>query len=396
MKKRNTYKKFLFLILLTLLFVTPTAGALAAQTTHAAESSSKITGGKWVKKNSKYRYRQKNKKYLKSGFYQIGNYWYYFDKNGYVSTGWFTVNNSRYYGTKSTVKGKQGRLYTGWKTIKGNAYYFSKSTKKGTHGKVLTGWQTLSKKTYYFNKEGILQTGWKKINGKYFYFLPKGKNGTKGKMVTGWYTINKKKYYFRTTGAKGVKGARYKSEWITIDDKQYYFNSNGSLNSNTMTQSQFIDTIGKLASLDMKKTGILASVTTAQAILESGYGTSTLAMEAHNLFGMKATLSGNTWKSAWNGKTFKVSTKEYLNGKWYTIADTFRSYNTYAESLADHSAYLSYAMNGSKLRYDGVVGNKSYKKTIKIIKKGGYATDPEYVTKICNIIKTYKLTKYDK
>ena len=39
---------------------------------------------------------------------------------------------------------------------------------------------------------------------------------------------------------------------------------------------------------------------------------------------------------------------------------------------------------------------RSYKKTIQIIKNGGYATDPLYVSKICNIIKRYKLTKYDK
>lgn len=163
-----------------------------------------------------------------------------------------------------------------------------------------------------------------------------------------------------------------------------------------MTENQFIETIGKLAKADMKKSGILASVTTAQAILESGYGTSSLALEAHNLFGMKATLSGNTWKSPWDGKTFKKSTKEYLNGKWYTITDTFRSYSTYAQSLADHSAYLSYAKNGSKLRYKGVVGNKNYKKTIQIIKNGGYATDPQYVSKICSLIKKYKLTRFDK
>ena len=67
-----------------------------------------------------------------------------------------------------------------------------------------------------------------------------------------------------------------------------------------------------------------------------------------------------------------------------------------AASIRDHSNYLRYAINGYNLRYSGVSGNKSYKKTIEIIKNGGYATDPEYVSKICNIIKRFNLTKYDK
>ena len=400
----NTKKKHKFLLLfglLSLLLILPgfsagTTQAAETSTTQTTGTSTTITGGKWVKKSGKIKYRQKDKTYLTSGFYKIGKYWYYFDKDGNVSSGWITVGKYRYYGTKSSTKGKCGRICTGWKTIKGKTYYFSTSTKKKTHGKMLTGWQVLNKNTYYFNTDGTLATGWKKIGSRYFYFITKGKNGTKGKMVTGWYTINKKKYYFRTTGKQGVKGARYKSEWKTIGGKDYYFNSNGSLNTSTMSQSKFIETIGKLARQDMKKTGILASVTVAQAILESGYGTTSLALEAHNLFGMKANLSGNTWKSAWDGKTFQKSTKEYIDEKWITVTASFRSYSTFAQSIADHSAYLSYAMNGDTLRYKGVVGNTSYKKTIKIIKNGGYATDPDYVTKLCNIIKKYNLTQYDK
>lgn len=387
--KRRFYLPMLFLALFlafTPIFSSPAKAAQTAQT----------SSGKWVTKGSKLKYRYKNKTYAKPGFQKIGKYWYHFDKNGYVTKGWFTVNKSRYYAAKTGGKGKIGRLYTGWHTLSGKTYYFSTKTAKGAHGKMLTGWQILNKNTYYFGSDGVARTGWRKIGGKYFYFLSAKEKGIKGKMVTGWRTINKKKYYFRPTGKKGEKGARFKSEWQTIKGENYYFNSNGSVNNNVMTESQFIETIGQLASQDMKKSRILASVTTAQAILESGYGTSSLAMEAHNLFGMKAILSGNTWQSPWRGGTFKKSTKEYLNNKWYTITDTFRSYRNFSESLADHSAYLSNAKNGTALRYKGVVGNKSYKKTIKLIKNGGYATDPKYVTKICNIIKKYNLTRFDK
>ena len=61
-----------------------------------------------------------------------------------------------------------------------------------------------------------------------------------------------------------------------------------------MTQREFIDKVASCAVKDMEAGGILASVTIAQAILESGYGTSELAVNANNLFGMKCSLSGNT------------------------------------------------------------------------------------------------------
>ena len=64
-----------------------------------------------------------------------------------------------------------------------------------------------------------------------------------------------------------------------------------------MTEKEFIEYIGSKATLDYQQSGILASITIAQACLESGYGTTDLAINANNLFGMKTTLSGNTWKS---------------------------------------------------------------------------------------------------
>ena len=57
-----------------------------------------------------------------------------------------------------------------------------------------------------------------------------------------------------------------------------------------MNPQQFIATLGPLATEDMAKTGILACITIAQAILESGWGTSELAVNANNFFGMKKSL----------------------------------------------------------------------------------------------------------
>lgn len=397
----KTAGKYLFLLcLLALLTISPVfSSRVRAEKADPADVTASVkasSSGKWITMGGKLKYRFSNKTYAKNGFYKIGSSWFHFDKQGYLSTGWFTVKNQKYYAAKTGSAGKKGHLYSGWHVFQGKMYYFSVQNKKGTFGKMLTGWKTFQKKTYYFGNDGVLRTGWKKINGKYFYFLPKGSRGTKGSMVTGWYTINGKKYYFRTTGKAGVRGARYKSEWRTIRGTRYYFTQDGVLSTEYMSQNQFIKMIGTLAQRDMKKSGILASVTTAQAILESGYCSSTLALEAHNLFGMKATLSGNTWRSNWDGKIYTKVTQEYINGQWITVKDKFRAYSSFADSVEDHSNYLAYAKNGSKLRYQGVVGNKSYKKTLQILKNGGYATDPQYVTKLSSLIKKYGLTKYDK
>lgn len=69
-----------------------------------------------------------------------------------------------------------------------------------------------------------------------------------------------------------------------------------------MTEQEFIELIGPLAQADMAKSGVLASVTTAQGCLEAGYGNTELARNANNIFGMKCNLSGNTWPgSTWDG-----------------------------------------------------------------------------------------------
>lgn len=165
-----------------------------------------------------------------------------------------------------------------------------------------------------------------------------------------------------------------------------------------MTQREFIDKISSCAVRDMEAGGILASVTIAQAILESGYGSSELAVMANNLFGMKCSLSGNTWKSCWDFKSkYSVFTKEQdKDGKESTILANFRKYSSWEESVADHSLYLLGAMNGKELRYKGLAGEKDPRKAIQIIKDGDYATDVKYVDKVMSIIEKFNLTQYDR
>ena len=164
-------------------------------------------------------------------------------------------------------------------------------------------------------------------------------------------------------------------------------------NLKNMTHDAFIQYIGNLAKAD--KNGILPSITIAQAILESSWGTSELSTKANNLFGMKKSLSGNNWGSEWDGKIYAVKTKEEENGNIIEILADFRSYNSIAESVKDHNKYLANAKNGNKLRYDGMIGAKDYKTAAQLLVSGGYATDSKYADKLCNIIEKYNLDTFD-
>lgn len=165
-----------------------------------------------------------------------------------------------------------------------------------------------------------------------------------------------------------------------------------------LNAKELITKIGPLFTADQKKSGVLASVSMAQFILESGWGKSGLTQKANNCFGMKKSLSGNTWTgSTWDGKSVvsMQTGEETEDGKAYTIMAEFRKYNCIEDSIADHSAYLTGAKDGDRLRYDGLKGCKKYKTAAQIIKNGGYATSTSYVKALCDIIKEYGLTDYE-
>jgi N-acetylmuramoyl-L-alanine amidase len=152
----------------------------------------------------------------------------------------------------------------------------------------------------------------------------------------------------------------------------------------SQAQKDFIAKVGALAAADMKASGVLASLTVAQAILESGWGTSALATDANALFGIKA-------DSRWSGRVYSTATKECYDGVNFTTVDAlFRAYGSWEQSLADHSAFL---IAGS--RYKAVIGEKDYKTACAAIHAAGYATDPDYAGKLVNLIETYGLAAFD-
>lgn len=152
----------------------------------------------------------------------------------------------------------------------------------------------------------------------------------------------------------------------------------------TQEQKAFIERVGALAAADMQKSGVLASLTIAQAILESGWGKSGLTVKANALFGIKA---GTSWK----GRVYSTKTQECYDGVTFTtVTALFRAYDSWEESVADHSALLTGAA-----RYKAVVGERDYKTACRAIKAAGYATDPQYPDKLIQLIESYGLTAYD-
>ena len=151
----------------------------------------------------------------------------------------------------------------------------------------------------------------------------------------------------------------------------------------TQTQKNFIQRIGNAAAADMVVSGVLASLKIAQAIFESGWGTSVLATQANALFGIKA-------DSRWSGRVFNVQTREFIDGASTTVNANFRAYDSWEHSNADHTAFLV----GSP-RYAAVIGERDFRKAAIAIHAAGYATDPEYADKLIRIIERHSLTDFD-
>lgn len=146
-------------------------------------------------------------------------------------------------------------------------------------------------------------------------------------------------------------------------------------------KQQQIDFIGKIAPLAQKYGQIhdvCTSMTIAQAILESGWGKSCIGGFA--LFGVK-------------GKGLKCTTKEYINGKWITITDSFEVYKSFEDSFKGYYAFLE---NNARYRKFGIFGEWDYKKACKKIFSAGYATGKNYDSILIGIIEDYKLFQYDK
>lgn len=146
----------------------------------------------------------------------------------------------------------------------------------------------------------------------------------------------------------------------------------------------------KAAAIDAKNatagTGVRASVTVAQAIIESGWGGSALASAPYNnLFGIKAS-------SGWYGSQVVMRTGEYINGRYVTVNAAFRAYASQEASFRDHTNFL---LQNGRYAANGVINSGSYQAMAYGLQAAGYATDPSYASTLISVVQRYNLSVLD-
>ena len=142
-------------------------------------------------------------------------------------------------------------------------------------------------------------------------------------------------------------------------------------------QEIYIERYAEIAVSEMYRSGIPASITLAQGLLESGYGRSELAVKSNNHFGIKC-------HNGWQGG--RVYHDDDAKG------ECFRKYDNPEDSYRDHSDFLRYR-DRYKFLFDYKITD--YKAWAYGLKKAGYATDPAYPSKLIKLIEDYKLYQYD-
>lgn len=151
-----------------------------------------------------------------------------------------------------------------------------------------------------------------------------------------------------------------------------------------VTKQEFISAVAGYVQKYAAQYGILVhSPVIAQAILESGWGQSSLAAVYHNYFGLKC-------GSKWTGPSVNLATKEeYQPGQLTAIRDNFRVYASMEEGVKGYFEFIQLA------RYENLKGITDPLRYLETIKADGYATSSTYVQNLMNIIEQYNLTEYD-
>lgn len=151
-----------------------------------------------------------------------------------------------------------------------------------------------------------------------------------------------------------------------------------------MTNSEFIEQIATYVKKYAYLYGIeVHSPIIAQAILESGWGKSSLASEYHNYFGLKC-------GGAWKGKSVNMATQEeYTAGVMTDIRDNFRVFDSMEDGVKGYFDFINYS------RYANLKGVKDPEEYCRRIKADGYATSSRYVDSLLRVIRDNNLTRFD-
>ncbi len=218
------------------------------------------------------------------------------------------------------------------------------STKKAAAKKtaaVRQGFVKSGARWYYYSEDHRMTTGWIHVGGWKYYGRTSGSR--KGSLLTGWQTIGGKEYYFSETGGAGAVGRAYAGCTKKVNGISCVFNQEGVFTGCRYAggTDSFVSRIGEMARHNQRKNNILATVTVAQAILETGYG----SVKPHNnLFGI------------YGGR-----------------------YSSEAESLEGYNAYI-------RRYFPSLIGCRNYYTYASRIGNGGYAQAGGYTSALLQII----------
>lgn len=211
----------------------------------------------------------------------------------------------------------------------------------------------------------------------------------------------------KTCPAPYVHNNKYKTSWTWEEFKN-------RISGKTETAQQagkgipaskeaYIEAVAQICVDLYPETKILPSVVIAQCCLETGFGLgadSSALVKVNNLLGMKSELLNSTWKDyfAWDGKSqISKITPEYHGGKMVYITDYFRAYPDYRTCILDYERFLLYVKLGANYKYRRIQGVTDPATFLDYLYNNGqgYATDPNYRTKVLKLISDYGFRKYD-
>ena len=253
--------------------------------------------------------------------------------------------------TKTSTSNSTKKKSSKTKTTKKKTTSKTTSSKKNQTTDISSrvGFVKVGSRWYYYGENHKKQTGWIVVNGKR-YFGKKSGTG-KGSLLTGWQTIGGVEYYFSPKGGAGVYGRAYAGCTRKVNGISCRFNAEGAFVGCRYagSGSGFVNRVGEMARDNQRKNNILATVVVAQAILESGYGST---RPYNNLFGL-------------------------YGGRYSSEAECMEAYNTYIRTY-----------------FPSLIGCLNYYTYATRIGNGGYAQAGGYASALLQIIQRDGLTKY--
>ena len=196
--------------------------------------------------------------------------------------------------------------------------------------------------------------------------------------------------YNAAGGAEGIARAIYRGIY-----KEAVLPATPAVENHDLTKDEFVEFVGGIAAKDwIDRKLVLPSVVVAQAIKESGFGKSELAVNANALFGVK--LNG------WTGRSYvKDATEQNADGSYMVVKNTlWRAYGSWEESILDHNTYLAERKIGNQTEpnWKEVIGCENYVIAVQHLQDAPlpYATSQTYAESLIrDYIEKYNLTRFD-